>query len=53
MCKEMWVANYEAEVENICEEFDLEYEEAELRLNAMLEDDPNYLNDYSNLHMEM
>lgn len=53
MCKEMWIANYECEVENIANECDIEYEEAELKLNAMLETNPRYLNDYSNLYMQV
>jgi hypothetical protein len=51
MCKEMWIANYECQVENIAIEFDIEFEEAESRLNDTLKNDPSYLDDYSNLYM--
>jgi hypothetical protein len=53
MCKEMWVANYECEVENIASELDIEFDEAEIRLNALLESDPSYLDDYLNLYIEL
>lgn len=53
MCKEMWIANYECEVENIANEFDIEFDEAESRLNIILENNPSYLDDYSNLYMEL
>ncbi len=53
MCKEMWIANYECEVENIANEFKIEFDEAEARLNAILENDRSYLDDYSNLCMEI
>ena len=53
MCKEMWILNYDIEVENIANKFNIEYDEAELKLNAILENDPSYLNDYSNLCMEL
>ena len=51
MCKELWVANYELEVENIANKFNIEYDEAELKLNKILENDSSYLDDYSNLYM--
>ena len=53
MCKEMWIRNYEIEIQNIAEEFDIEYDEAESKLEAILENDPSYLDDYSNLYMEI
>lgn len=49
----MWIHNYEIEIENIAEEFGLDYEEAELKLEAILEKDPSYLDDYSNLYIEL
>jgi len=53
MCKELWIANYEIEVENIANEFNIEFDEAEQKLNIILENDPGYLDDYSNLFMEI
>lgn len=50
MCKEMWILNYECEIENIMEEFDIEADEAELRLQAILDKDSHYLDDCSNLY---
>lgn len=50
MCKELWIENYERELENIVYEFDIEFDEAELKLKAMFENDPSYLDDYSNLY---
>lgn len=52
MCKELWIRNYECEIENIVDEFDIEYKKAEEKLNAILESDPCYLDDYSNLYYE-
>ncbi len=47
MCKELWCQNYDSTLEEICEEKDCDSDEAEKILEARLDEDPGYLNDYS------
>ena len=48
----MWIANYEYEIENIMKEFDIEANEAEAKLQTILDKDSHYLDDCSNLYYE-
>lgn len=46
MCKEMWIQSFEAAVEDLAEEHDIEDEEAEELLKRILDKDPRYLDGY-------
>jgi hypothetical protein len=43
MCKELWIEAYETEIMNICEERDIEADEAEKILEDILRKDSHYL----------
>ncbi len=46
MNKERWIESYEEKIEEICEEYNIEYDEAEIRLQRRLTRDPGYLDEY-------
>ena len=46
MCKELWIAAYEQEIEDLAEEHDLDTQEANKMLDNILEKDPHHLDDY-------
>lgn len=46
MCKEVWIQSYEKAAEDIAEELDIEYDEAERILKERLDKDCYYLDGY-------
>lgn len=46
MCKDIWLLAYEQSIENLAEEHNLSYEEAEELLLKKLDKDPAYLEGY-------
>jgi len=44
--KEIWIQNFESEIERIAEELDLDYEQAEAELKKRLDEDAWYLDGY-------
>ena len=46
MSKEYWLHSYECAIENIAEDNDITMEEAEVKLNNILETDSHYLDGY-------
>jgi len=46
MCKDLWLLAYEQCIENLAEENDLGYDEAEALLLHKLAKDPRYLDGY-------
>jgi hypothetical protein len=46
MCKEYWIQAYESAIEDLCDEYDIDSDEAEKRLINLLDENPNYLDNY-------
>ena len=46
MWKEYWLQCYESAIEDLCDEHDIEGEEAEKMLKKLLDENPNYLDWY-------
>lgn len=46
MCKEVWIESYERAIEDLADEINCEFDEAEEILNKLLEKDPSYLDGY-------
>ena len=40
MCKEIWIQFYEAAIEELCEEKNIEWDEAEVIVQQMIDNDP-------------
>ncbi len=46
MGHELWIEAYEAKIEELCEEFDLEYDQAEKMIEREMDSEAGYLDDY-------
>jgi hypothetical protein len=46
MCKEYWIQCYDTALEDLCDEHDIDYDEAEKLLEKLLDENPNYLDNY-------
>ncbi len=46
MSKDYWIHAYECAIEDLCEELDIGWDEAEEILQGYLEKDPKYLDGY-------
>ncbi len=44
--KELWVLAYDCRIEELAEENDLDYDQAEKMLQSFLDEEPGYLDDY-------
>lgn len=45
MCKEVWCQNYDIALEEICEEKDCDFDEAEKILETRLDENPGYVDE--------
>jgi|GEM_PF-5498173 hypothetical protein len=46
MCKEYWEQCYERATENLCDEHNIDWEDGEKMLIALLDQNPHYLDGY-------